>query len=111
MARPPLHEQAPISIVAVATNLLHYFCPGTLGRESNPCDAIHFWSQHIGGAKFLFVDGSVRFLAYSAAPLMPALATRASGETVTLPEWARSLSVWPNVLQDREFHRRTVTTH
>ncbi len=56
------------------------------GRDANPCDAIHFWSQHPGGAHFLFVDGSTRFLAYSAAPLMPALATRAGGEVVRLPE-------------------------
>jgi prepilin-type processing-associated H-X9-DG protein len=38
------------------------------------------------GANFLFTDGSVPFLSYSAANLMPALATRAGGEVVSLPE-------------------------
>lgn len=46
----------------------------------------HFWSLHSGGANFAFADGSVRFLRYSAEPIMPALATRAGGEAVSLPE-------------------------
>ena len=49
-------------------------------------DAFHFWSFHSGGAHFLFCDGSVRFLAYSADPILPALATRNGGEAVTLPD-------------------------
>lgn len=56
------------------------------GRLDNQCDMFHFWSPHIGGAYFLFADGSVHFLAYSAAPLLPALASRASGEVVALPD-------------------------
>jgi prepilin-type N-terminal cleavage/methylation domain-containing protein/prepilin-type processing-associated H-X9-DG protein len=52
------------------------------GRLDNPCDAFHFWSLHIGGANFLFADGSVRFLPYSASKVMRALATRAGGEVV-----------------------------
>jgi prepilin-type processing-associated H-X9-DG protein len=59
------------------------FGPGSLG---NQCDEFHFWSLHPGGANFLFCDGSVRFLSYSAAPIMPALATRRGGEAVQLPE-------------------------
>ncbi len=51
------------------------------GRVSDPCAAFHFWSLHPGGANFLLADGSVHFLAYSAAPRMPALATRRGGET------------------------------
>jgi prepilin-type N-terminal cleavage/methylation domain-containing protein/prepilin-type processing-associated H-X9-DG protein len=56
------------------------------GRLSDPCAAFHFWSLHSGGgAHFLFADGAVRFLRYSAAPVMPALATRAGGESVEVP--------------------------
>ncbi len=58
----------------------------TPGRLDNQCDALHFWSLHPGGANFLFADGSVRFLAYSADAVMPALATRAGGEAVTPPD-------------------------
>ncbi|HLW66382.1 MAG TPA: H-X9-DG-CTERM domain-containing protein [Gemmataceae bacterium] len=55
------------------------------GRIDNPCDSFHFWSLHPMGANFLFCDGSVHFIAYSAAEIMPALATRAGGEVVDLP--------------------------
>jgi prepilin-type processing-associated H-X9-DG protein len=47
---------------------------------------LHFWSLHPGGAHFLFADGSVRFLAYSADSSLPALATRAGGESAALPD-------------------------
>jgi prepilin-type N-terminal cleavage/methylation domain-containing protein/prepilin-type processing-associated H-X9-DG protein len=60
--------------------------PGTYrfgpGRFEEQCDLFHFWSPHSGGANFLFVDGSTRFLRYQAAPLLPALASRAGGESV-----------------------------
>ena len=56
------------------------------GDFNNQCDALHFWSPHSGGANFLFADGSARFLGYSVNPLMPALATRAGGEAVTVPD-------------------------
>jgi len=52
------------------------------GRIDNQCDALHFWSLHPGGANFLFADGSVRFLTYSADDVLPALATRSGGEYV-----------------------------
>ena len=55
------------------------------GRLSNDCDYFHYWSLHGGGANFLFCDGSVRFLPYSAEPMMVALATRAGGEVLTEP--------------------------
>jgi prepilin-type N-terminal cleavage/methylation domain-containing protein/prepilin-type processing-associated H-X9-DG protein len=58
------------------------FTPGSLDNE---CDLFHFWSLHSGGANFLFADASVRFLAYSADGIMPALATRKGGEIVALP--------------------------
>ncbi len=56
------------------------------GRPGNVCDNFHFWSMHPGGAHFLLVDGSVHFLAYSEAPILSALATRAGGEVVSLPD-------------------------
>ncbi|MBI2807081.1 MAG: DUF1559 domain-containing protein [Planctomycetes bacterium] len=58
------------------------FGPGSL---NNQCDMFHFWSLHSGGAHFLFADGSVHFLTYAAAPILPALASRAGGESVELP--------------------------
>ena len=61
----------------------YHFGPG---RLDNPCDALHFWSLHAGGANFLFGDGSVRFLTYSVDSILPALATRAGGEAISLPD-------------------------
>jgi prepilin-type N-terminal cleavage/methylation domain-containing protein/prepilin-type processing-associated H-X9-DG protein len=61
----------------------YFFSPG---RIQNPCDPFHFWSLHPGGANFLFGDGSVRFLTYASDPLMPALASRAGGEVIALPD-------------------------
>lgn len=56
------------------------------GRVREQCDMFHFWSLHPGGASFAFADGSVRFLAYSADSIMPALSTRAGGESVSVPD-------------------------
>jgi prepilin-type processing-associated H-X9-DG protein len=50
------------------------------GRLDNQCDMFHFWSLHKNGANFLFADGAVRFIPYSAAGVLPALASRAGGE-------------------------------
>ena len=55
------------------------------GRLDNPCDRLHLWSLHGGGGHFLFGDGSVRFLAYSANKLMHSLASRDGGEIIDLP--------------------------
>ncbi len=52
---------------------------------SNPCAFNHFWANHTGGGNWLFADGSVRGLSYSARPIMPQLATRAGGEVVNIP--------------------------
>lgn len=66
-----------------------YSCGGkvyeyTPGSFRNACDSFHFWSPHAGGAWFGFCDGSVRFLKYSANPIMPDLASRAGGEAVAV---------------------------
>jgi prepilin-type processing-associated H-X9-DG protein len=55
------------------------------GKFDSMCDVMHFWSPHAGGANFAFADGSVRFLAYTADEILPALATRTGGEAVELP--------------------------
>lgn len=60
----------------------YQFAPG---RVQDQCDVFHFWSLHSGGTHFLFGDGSVHFLAYSARSVLPALATRAGAEAVELP--------------------------
>ncbi|MGH7170495.1 MAG: DUF1559 domain-containing protein [Gemmataceae bacterium] len=62
---------------------IYSFTPGSL---TNQCDMFHFWSPHIGGAFFLFADGSAHFLPYAAASVLPALASRAGGEAATLSE-------------------------
>jgi prepilin-type N-terminal cleavage/methylation domain-containing protein/prepilin-type processing-associated H-X9-DG protein len=56
------------------------------GRVEDPCSVFHPWSLHSGGANFAFADGSVRFLRYSANDILPALATRAGGEVVAIPD-------------------------
>jgi prepilin-type N-terminal cleavage/methylation domain-containing protein/prepilin-type processing-associated H-X9-DG protein len=57
----------------------YMFKPGQL---NNNCDQFHFWSLHSGGANFLFGDGSTHFIPYTAANILPAMATRAMGEPV-----------------------------
>jgi len=61
-----------------------FFRPGKL--DDPPLEhAWHFWSLHTGGANFTMVDGSVQFLRYDAAPLLPALSTYSGGEVVSIP--------------------------
>jgi prepilin-type N-terminal cleavage/methylation domain-containing protein/prepilin-type processing-associated H-X9-DG protein len=68
-----------------------YYGPGPISADGNNylgspngnCDANHPFSFHQGGAHFLFGDGSVRFVTYSASALLPAFATRSGGEAVT----------------------------
>lgn len=52
------------------------------GRIDNPCDRYHLWSLHTGGANFLFADGTVRYLPYSAEPSLIALGSRDGGEVI-----------------------------
>jgi prepilin-type N-terminal cleavage/methylation domain-containing protein/prepilin-type processing-associated H-X9-DG protein len=57
-----------------------YPYPYRRGDKAGPCSAYHFWSLHPGGASFLFADGSVRLLHYSANDALLALATRDGGD-------------------------------
>jgi prepilin-type N-terminal cleavage/methylation domain-containing protein len=63
--------------------------PGTAvyraGRFDEYCDAAHFWSPHPNGALFLRGDASVTLIPYTAAAILPALASRAGGEVVEVP--------------------------
>jgi prepilin-type N-terminal cleavage/methylation domain-containing protein/prepilin-type processing-associated H-X9-DG protein len=60
------------------------FAPLQPGNLANGCDVNHFWSLHPGGANFAFVDGSVHFIPYKAAAVLPALAARNGSEPVAL---------------------------
>lgn len=60
----------------------HHYGPG---RWDDQCAMLHFWSFHPNAAHFLFADGSVRLLDYSADAVLPALGTRAGGEVVAVP--------------------------
>jgi prepilin-type N-terminal cleavage/methylation domain-containing protein/prepilin-type processing-associated H-X9-DG protein len=82
-----LTGSADVVLGAAERNVVRPDCPpGPFafgpGRFKGPCDLFHFWSPHPGGANFLAADGSVRFLSYTAAATLPALATRAGGEPV-----------------------------
>ena len=52
------------------------------GNINEPCDQVHFWSQHTGGSNFLMGDGSVHFTNYSANSVLPQLCSRNGGEVV-----------------------------
>ncbi len=54
-------------------------------NDTGELEVAHYWSFHPGGANFLYCDGSVHFLAYSANSVFPYLCTRSGGEVFTLP--------------------------
>ncbi|VTS08232.1 DUF1559 domain-containing protein [Tuwongella immobilis] len=66
------------------TGLAEQFRPGKLVDPALE-HSWHFWSLHPGGGNWLMVDGSVHYLTYGSAGLLPGLATRSGGEAVTLP--------------------------
>ncbi|MBX9628127.1 MAG: DUF1559 domain-containing protein [Gemmataceae bacterium] len=86
LTEDPNWAGGPIDSMHVYQDLGFRNCRGPFkygpGRLNNRCDTQHFWSLHTGGANFAFCDGSVRFLPYSAEPMMVALATRAGGEVI-----------------------------
>jgi prepilin-type N-terminal cleavage/methylation domain-containing protein/prepilin-type processing-associated H-X9-DG protein len=56
------------------------------GKLSNPCDQVHWWSPHTGGANFLMGDGSAHFTPYSSGNLiLPQMCSRNGGEVYPLP--------------------------
>lgn len=82
----------PNGVIFLGGGLLSYPDPCQLdgttfgpGRLDNPCDRYRLWSLHQGGANFLFGDGSVRFLPYSAEPIMKKLGSRNGNEVVEIP--------------------------
>lgn len=70
-----------------------FFRLGTI-HDPNDIHRYHFWSLHPGGANWALADGSVRFLAYevggpqnaSSPTVIEAMATRAGGEPVEIPD-------------------------
>ena len=62
--------------------------PGLFGPGSlqGPCDgdSNHFWSFHTNGGHWLFADGSVQFLSYSASARLFRWRLRNGGEVVNL---------------------------
>jgi len=50
------------------------------------CHQVHWWSYHPGGSNFVFADGSVHFLSYSADSVLPAMVTRSGGEVFAMPD-------------------------
>jgi prepilin-type N-terminal cleavage/methylation domain-containing protein/prepilin-type processing-associated H-X9-DG protein len=71
-------EKHYASVMACPTDKLG-FQPGSINVD---CDQIHYFSMHSGGGNFVFGDGSVRFVAYSAKSVFPQLCTRAGGEAI-----------------------------
>jgi prepilin-type N-terminal cleavage/methylation domain-containing protein/prepilin-type processing-associated H-X9-DG protein len=59
------------------------------GKAGGPCngDDNHFWSFHSGGGNWVFADGSVHFLPYSASAVTIPLASRNGGEVVDATQY------------------------
>jgi prepilin-type N-terminal cleavage/methylation domain-containing protein len=80
---------------AMASNAVAYAasigCPATKvgfqpGRTNVPCDQVHFWSLHDGGANWLYGDASVHFWPYSVTTaVLNAGCSRNGGEAYQQP--------------------------
>jgi prepilin-type N-terminal cleavage/methylation domain-containing protein/prepilin-type processing-associated H-X9-DG protein len=68
-----------------ASSAVGFIPPLAQSATSGEVDGGHYWSFHIGGANFLYCDGSVHFLPYSANSVFPYLCTRNGGEVFTSP--------------------------
>lgn len=55
------------------------------GSVLDPCAQAHFWSFHTGGAFFLMMDGSARFLTNDSHAILSALSVRSGRETSDAP--------------------------
>ena len=53
------------------------------GNPNVGCDAAHYWSFHPGCALFLMGDGSTKVVSITNNNILPAMSTRANGETAT----------------------------
>lgn len=84
---PDVLEKGPYGLLLTARQGNETDCLGPFsfgpGNLTNPCDRYHFWSLHSGGANFLFADGSVRHIAYSAKDVVNAFASRNGGEIIS----------------------------
>jgi prepilin-type N-terminal cleavage/methylation domain-containing protein len=81
------------TVVGAVEQNVAYYLPCSPGAHPfgpsdprDPCAPFHFWSFHSGGAGFVTADGAYHFLRYSAAAVLPALATRAGGELTQWPD-------------------------
>ena len=71
----------PPSYGASGCALPGLFGPGKLNGSCNG-DSNHFWSFHANGGNWVFGDGSVRYLPYSASAVTIPLGSRNGGEVV-----------------------------
>jgi prepilin-type N-terminal cleavage/methylation domain-containing protein/prepilin-type processing-associated H-X9-DG protein len=75
-----------LGVHEINTGCWGYSCPNPKyytygpGNLNDNCDMFHFWSLHQNGCGWLFADGSVRFIPYTAASILPSLATRAGND-------------------------------
>jgi hypothetical protein len=55
------------------------------GHSEFQCCSLHYRNHHPGGAQFVPADGSLKFLPYESAEVLPALASRHGGEVFEMP--------------------------